>query len=155
MEQKTMESLNRLYRKHGIYFNMALTHLFDVGMDNILEVDLEKVRSEAEAREKEILDKGNFPIMLVDFQVEIVRLAQEIRKITKLPSDLMVFVIEKEMYQTPSPSRTEIRKFAENMFWLAKEENLTDYDEEEDWMQHVADYVSMEPEDIEEILDWR
>lgn len=154
MDANVNEKLKKLYNKYGPYFNMSLCHLMDVGLDNILNVDLEKVRDEAQAREDEILAKGNIPIMTVDFQVQIVRLAQEIREVTDLPSDLIVFAMEHEIYTTKSPSKTELRKFAENIYWMALEEN-DEYEEHSDWINHVAECFGMEPEDINELMGWK
>ena len=46
------EKLHELYGKHGVYFNMAVTYLLDVGYTNISKVNEEVIYQEALKKEQ-------------------------------------------------------------------------------------------------------
>lgn len=144
------KELKKLYDKHGIQFNMALTHLMNVGWDNILEVKLDEVRKAAEKAEEEAKAKGYFMAMTVDFQVGLVELAQIIAK-TVSPVETIQFCIEIEIFQTDSMRRDRLKTLLTNALYMALEENLIDYDPEQ-WMEHVTEYLGLDEDEYEEIM---
>ena len=146
------QKLEKMYKSNLTLFNMAACYLLDVGIRNIDEVDIEEVRKQAEEKEKEILARGNFPAMTVDYQCEIVRVAKEIASCLTNPIDILVFANDVMAFYTGSPSKEDYKQYASELYWLAYEENFHDYDLE-DWEVHVANYLDVEIEDIKDFVE--
>lgn len=146
------QKLEKMYKSNLTLFNMAAIYLLNVGISNIDEVDIEEVRKQAEEKEKEILARGKFSAMTVDYQCEIVRVAKEIANCLTNPIDILVFANDVMAFDTGSPSKEDYKQYASELYWMAYEENLHEYDLE-DWEVHVADYLDVEIEDIKDFVE--
>lgn len=144
--------LERIYHNNQALFNMAACYLLDIGIRNIEEVNIEEVRKQAEEKEKKILARGNFPGMSIDFQCSIVQVAKEIASCLTNPIDILVFANDVMSFYTGSPTKEDYKRYASELYWMAHEENLHDYDLE-DWAEHVADYLDVEIEDIKDFVE--
>lgn len=150
--KEAKQKLEKIYRSNQALFNMAACYLLDIGIRNIDEVDIEEVRKQAEEKEKEILARGNFPGISVDYQCEIVKVAKEIANCLTSPIDLLVFANDVMTFHTGSATKEDYKQYAHELYWLAHEENFHDYKIEE-WKEHVADYLEIEVEDVEDFIE--
>lgn len=76
-----IKAINNLENKYGLaLFNMALTHLFDVGVRHLTDANVEASIKQIIAKDEADRANGGTSIMTVDFQCEIVRCAAELAK---------------------------------------------------------------------------
>lgn len=144
--------LEQMYCRNQAMFMMAASHLLSIGINRIEKVNLKKVRRKAIKEEKRIKKKGGFPLMSVEYQCEIVEWAKEIASCLTNPIDILVFANDVMSFYTGSPTKEDYKRYASELYWMAHEENLHDYDLE-DWAEHVADYLDVEIEDIKDFVE--
>ena len=148
---KAKELLLHMLNEHQLMFNMALTHLWNVGYNNIKSVNLENVRKRAEEEEQRIKEKGNLPWATVDFQVEIVELAKEIASIAS-PVNLMTFIQDCMDWYTGNMNKKKLKQLLADALNMAWKDNLYAYDADQ-WKERVMNYLNIDEEEYDEIMN--
>ena len=81
--QENLTAIQELEERHGfVVFGMGLTHLFDVGLNNISDDIAEEWVQQILAKGEEDKINGVHSFMTPAFQCEIVRCAAELSKYT-------------------------------------------------------------------------
>ena len=138
------EKLHELYSKHGVYFNMAVTYLLDVGYRNISKVNEEVIFQEALKKEQE---SDGIYIMSASFQRELVVLAKEIAAASS-PVKLIQFAQKVRLYDTGEPDWKDV---AQKAIEMAREFN--DDEENEVFEEQVKGYLDLSDEEYDML--WR
>jgi len=93
MNKNTTKEINLVMEEYGEpIFRMALTHLFDVGIQNLTEKNVDKTIKTIQKQEEERIasnSKGT-PLMTIDFQIELLQCALKLAKYSVW--DLLYFV---------------------------------------------------------------
>ena len=135
--------LYELYDKNGVYFNMAVSYLLDVGFTNISNVDEESIYQKALEKEKEC---SGIPVMTADFQKHLVILAKEIATVSS-PVKLIQFSQKIRLYDIGEPNWKEV---AQRSVEMAREFND---DENDEWESQVKEYLDLSDEEYDML--WR
>lgn len=135
--------LRELYDKNGVYFNMAVSYLLDVGFTNISNVNEETIYQKALEKEKEC---SGIPVMTADFQKHLVILAKEIAAVSS-PVKLIQFAQKIRLYDIGEPNWKEV---AQRSVEMAREFND---DENDEWESQVKEYLDLSDEEYDML--WR
>lgn len=135
--------LRELYDKNGVYFNMAVSYLLDVGFTNISNVDEESIYQKALEKERK---SDGIPVMTADFQNHLVVLAKEIATVSS-PVKLIQFAQKIRLYDIGEPNWKEVAQRAVEM---TREFND---DENDEWESQVKEYLDLSDEEYDML--WR
>lgn len=136
------DKLYELYDKNGVYFNMAVSYLLDVGFTNISKVNEETIYQTALEKERE---SDGIPVITADFQKHLVILAKEIAAVSS-PVKLIQFAQKIRLYDIGEPNWKEVAQRAVEM---AREFD----DENDEWESQVKEYLELSDEEYDML--WR
>lgn len=92
------KDLKKIYDKnHVVLFNMAFTHLMDIGWRNVIEIT-----------DKEIEELEGNGMMTKDFVQDLVRLTRELAR-TAQPVELIQFAQVQKLYDTRGYKTKEVK----------------------------------------------
>ena len=146
-----------MYSELKNLFDKTRTEIFVCSLTYIGEKGTEFVSQITDEDIDEIEDNG---IMTADFCKEIVRVARKIVEVIKSPVELYQFADAEGLFETEYFTngkvyrRSELERIIRTMFNRVIYDNgLIDDDDEAvaDW----ADYLDLEPEDINTLCEWR
>lgn len=136
--------LNELKNRNEVIFNCALTQVITDGMDKCKDYDIDSIKEEldkAEAKEHQMVS--------IDFQLEIYKTAKQI---SEKCTPLSVFMFYKEFVSALGITEVNTyKKYLQNIIALWREENITNYCNDEEWKNHVCEELYIDEEDLEDI----
>lgn len=138
------DKLYELYSKNGVYFNMAVSYLLDVGYTNIEKVNAEAIYQEAVKKENK---SDGIPVMTAGFQKQLVILAKEIAAASS-PVKLIQFAQKVRLYDIGEPDWKDVARRAVEM---ARE--IDSDTENEIFEEQVKEYLDFSDEEYDML--WR